>query len=73
MTEKYFFDCLSDMYYGEDISDAMPSTIAYADYCQTTLSLATWPAKPLCNYFYPREYEFVNLSLSVSLFYHLML
>ena len=51
MTEKYFFDCLSDMYYGEDLSDALTSTLAYADYCEVTLGLSSWPARTLCNYF----------------------
>ncbi|XP_076451210.1 uncharacterized protein LOC143287150 [Babylonia areolata] len=51
MTEKYFFDCLSDVYHGEDLSDALPSTLAYADYCEVTLGLSSWPARTLCNYF----------------------
>ena len=52
----YYKACFTIAVTSADIYASLEVVIAYADYCQSILSLQTWPARLLCNKFHGKEF-----------------
>lgn len=52
----YYRSCLQRIASSGQLNSSIEVIITLSDYCQTTLSLDIWPAKPLCNEFPGRDF-----------------
>ena len=51
VAQFYYKVCLHDISLSLNLHSAVYAVVTFADYCQSTLELAEWPAKELCHHF----------------------